>query len=174
MFRAADVPGRFGKYTREEELGRGAFAVVFACKKAGSRERLAAKAFDLRFLRTSTHAEREVKKLQREATILKQVPSHPNIVKFFDIVQEGPDWLFFVLELVDGGDLMKTMVKRPGRRPRLLEPEALFVFKQLVEGLGWLHEQGVIHRDLKLENVLVVRAQEVGESPPMLFLDVKI
>jgi len=65
MFRSADVPERFGAYTREEELGRGQFGVVFACKKAGCKERLAAKAFDLRFLRTSAHAAREVKKLQR-------------------------------------------------------------------------------------------------------------
>merc|ERR1712093_869462 len=86
----------------------------------------------------------------------------------------GSEWLFFVLEFVAGGDLMKTMLKRPGRRPRLLEIEALFVFKQLVEGLGWLHSQGVIHRDLKLENVLVVRAREVGTSPSSLLLDVKI
>jgi len=178
MFRSSDVPERFGSYTRGLELGRGAFAVVFQCKKAGSRHDFAAKAFDLRFLRTSPHAEREVKKLQREASILKQVPSHPNIVKFFDIVQEGSDWLFFILELVVGGDLMKTMVTRPGRKGRgprpFLEPEALYIFKQLVEGLGWLHEQGVIHRDLKLENVLVVRAREVGDPPMMLLLDVKI
>lgn len=171
--RAQDVPEKFGAYTRSEELGRGAFAIVFGCKKAGTSSRLAVKAFDLRFLRTARNAEREVKKLQREAQILKQVPAHPNIVRFVDIVQESSDWLFFVLELVPGGDLMKWMVRRPGKRPRLQEPEALFVFKQLVEGLGWLHEQGVIHRDLKLENVLISKVRQASSSL-LCFLDVKI
>merc|ERR1712003_549963 len=111
-------------------------------------------AVDLRRLRLSVDVGREVKKLQREAKILKKVPLHPNLVRFFDVVREG-EWLYFLLELVAGGNLFSTLVRRPGKRPKLQEAEARYVFRQLVDGLSLLHEHGIIHRDLKLENVLV-------------------
>jgi serine/threonine protein kinase len=166
------VPERFGdddEYTRGEFLGKGAFATVFACKKAGSHTPLAAKTFDLRMVLTAANAAREVKRLQREASILKEVPAHPNIVSFVDIAHRGKEWLFLVMELVDGGHLLNAMVERPTRR--LVEEEALYVFRQLVTGLGWLHDNGVIHRDLKLENVLVARSRKDGAN---LLLNVKI
>jgi len=168
---AADaVPTRFGSYVRGEELGRGAFGCVFVCEKVGNDQRFAAKAIDLRRLRLSQNAGKEIKKLQREANILKKVPPHPNLVQFVDTVQEG-NWLFFVLELVNGGNLFSVLVQRPGKKPRLREFEGCFVFRQLVEGLHLLHSHGVIHRDLKLENVLVVNERHVG---PDVLLDVKI
>lgn len=178
------TPLRFGSYTRGAELGRGASCRVFACKRvaedgaapaSSSRaptERLAAKAVDLRRLRLSSAADRKLKLLRREAEILKRVPPHENLVRFVDTVLEG-EWLFFVLERVDGGDLLAALMKRGGeQRPKLTEAEALHIFRQLVEGLGFLHSQGVIHRDLKPENVLVSRT---GKGPGACsLLDVKI
>jgi len=170
--KAEEAPESFGGYVRGEELGRGAFACVFACKKVDSGERFAAKAIDLRRLRLCVNLGREVKKLQREARILKKVPPHANLVHFVDIVQEG-DWLFFILELVTGGNLFNALMQRPGRRPKLQESEARFIFSQLVEGIGLLHGQGIIHRDLKLENVLVVR-KRTEQPDDKVMLDVKI
>merc|ERR1740121_3506505 len=114
-------------------------------------------------MKLSPHGEKARQRLQRELTILRSLPPHPRIVKMVDSLEEG-DWFFLVLELVAGGDLFGV------RRP-LLEREASFVFWQLTEGLGFLHRQGVVHRDLKLENVLV--ASERREGPHVLY-DVKI
>ncbi|CAK0900384.1 unnamed protein product [Prorocentrum cordatum] len=170
---ACGVPDTFGGFVRGKELGRGAFAVVYACERKSDAAKFAAKAVDLRQLRLFVNVGREVKKLRREASVLQQLPPHPNLVKFVDVIQEG-HWLFFLLELVDRGNLLQAIVRRPpGRTGRLKfrESEACHVFRQLVDGLKVLHSKGIVHRDLKLENVLVVRERSVG---PDLLLDVKI
>ena len=56
-----------------------------------------------------------------------------------------------VMELCPGGDLLNYVRKRR----KLTEPYAKFVFKQLMEGIAYLHENGVAHRDIKLDNILL-------------------
>jgi serine/threonine protein kinase len=128
---------------------------VYRGKKAGSDEDLAFKSFNLSYLRTAPNPVREIRKIRREADLLKQLPLHPNLVKCIDIVQEATIHLYFVLELCAGGDLLKALQSRPGSPPRFHESEAQFIFKQLINALGFLHDNGVIHRDIKLENVLI-------------------
>lgn len=170
--RSDEAPYRFAGYARGEELGRGAFACVYACRRESDGERFAAKAVDLKRLRLSVDVSREMKKLLREAKILKKVPPHPNLVRFYDVVKEG-EWLYFLLELVAGGNLFNTLVRRPGKRPKLHEAEARYVCRQLVDGLALLHDQDIIHRDLKLENVLVAQERSGGRNGEV-WLSVKI
>lgn len=167
------IPQQFGDYTLGEELGRGAYGRVFVCHKAGTDERFAAKTFDLRRLQLSANLDREKKKIKREAEILRTLPPHPSLVRFDGMVQEG-DQVFFLLELVIGGDLETVLLQRPkiNGRPRFREREACYVFRQLVEGLGHLHCHGIIHRDLKLENVLVLQVPSKDQEEVML--DVKL
>jgi len=126
---------------------------------------LAVKVIDLRRLRLSGKADREFKKLQREVDILKRVPEHPNLVRFVDAIEHG-NWFLMVMELVQGGDLFSVLMRRASgaQRPRFNAAEAAWVLRQLVDGLGFLHEHGVIHRDLKLENVLVTKEWQDGSN----------
>jgi serine/threonine protein kinase len=150
-------PLRFQGYRRGRELGRGVSGQVFVCKRAGCAKGFAVKAVNLRRLKLRPNADREWKKLCREVDILRKLPTHPNIVQMVDTFEEG-HWMMLVLELVGGGDLFTVLTSRANSKLR--EGEAAFVLAQLVEGLGFLHSQRVIHRDLKLENVLVASQQK--------------
>lgn len=75
---------------------------------------------------------------------------HPNIVHLHEIIAtESHIWL--VSELCSGGELFDYLVERG----RILEGEARRLFGELCTAVGWLHRHGVVHRDLKLENVLL-------------------
>jgi len=157
-------PVWFRGYRRGQELGRGSSGKVFLCNRKSSPTGFAVKIIDLRRIEMSPYAEREQKKLRREIDILKKLPPHKCVVQLVDAFEEG-HWMFFVLELVGGGDLFTVLTSRAS--PRLFDREAAFVLHQLVCGMEFLHEQGVIHRDMKLENVLV--ASERRHRPLVLY-----
>ncbi|CAJ1338578.1 unnamed protein product [Effrenium voratum] len=163
---SASPPLSFHGYRRGRELGQGGSSQVFVCSKAGSQVGFAAKAVNLRRLQMSPDVEREWKKLCREVDIWKKLPVHANVVQLVDSFQEG-SWFLMVLELVGGGDLFTVLTSRS--TSRFLDREAAFVGNQLVQGLAFLHSQGVVHRDLKLENVLVASQRRAYSSGPLLY-----
>mmetsp|Transcript_1798 Transcript_1798/g.3664 ORF Transcript_1798/g.3664 Transcript_1798/m.3664 type:complete len:447 (-) Transcript_1798:104-1444(-) len=116
----------------------------------------------------SANAQRQQTLLCREVEILRTLPPHPNIVRLVDAFEVG-NWFLMVLERVSGGDLFTVLTAR--QTQRFLDEEVVHVTRQIAEGLAFLHRQGVIHRDLKLENVLV--ASERREQP-FVWYDVKI
>lgn len=166
--RSGAPPLRFHGYRRGRELGQGSSGKVFVCSKKGCSGAFAAKAVDLRRMQMSSNVEREHTALCREVDILKSLPPHPNIVRLVDAFEEG-DWFLLILELVGGGDLYTVLTSR--EPARLHEQEATFVLRQLADGLTFLHGRSIIHRDLKLENVLVASERR---QRPLVWYTVKI
>lgn len=75
---------------------------------------------------------------------------HPHVMQLYEVIAtENHIWL--VAELCSGGELFDYLVEK-GRIP---EVEARIIFGQLCLAVGFIHDQGVVHRDLKLENVLL-------------------
>jgi len=89
------------------------------------------------------------KKMSNEIGILKML-RHPNVVKLLETF-ETDKYHIIVMELCPGGDLLNYVRKRR----KLTEKYAKFVFKQIMEGIAYCHENGVVHRDIKLDNVLL-------------------
>ena len=100
----------------------------------------------------------------RELNILKNLPSHRNVVTFhkaFEIAQH----LYIFLELCDHGNLTEFIEKRGRRNPEnkqsiLSAIEAQYVVKSIVKGLAFLSKNKIIHRDIKLDNIFVKRKSE--------------
>jgi len=87
--------------------------------------------------------------LKTETSLLQMV-DHPHIVKLIDIC-DTKDTLFIIMELMEGGELYDEIVKRK----HFTEKDAGFIMYQLFLALDYLHKRGIVHRDLKLENLLL-------------------
>lgn len=128
-------------------LGKGAFGKVSLAMHKLSEQLVAIKSMSRETLQCEADQRRRTK---LEMGILKQC-SHPNVVRLFDTF-ETTKHICFVIELCSGGDLFLYIKKRR----RLKEDVARFFFKQLVEGLAYIHNaRKVVHRDIKLENILL-------------------
>lgn len=94
-------------------------------------------------------------KIRREVTILRAV-KHPNIVALIDMV-ETDRYMGIVLEYASGGELFDYILNHR----YLKDQSARRLFAQLVSGVGYLHKKGIVHRDLKLENLLLDRHRNI-------------
>ncbi len=99
--------------------------------------------------------------MSNEVDLLKKVPSHPNIIKLIEFNDSGKlvrssgreaDVLYCVLEFAPGGDLFDYIFAVGEGFP---EPVARFYFKQLFSAIEFLHQNEIVHRDMKLENLLL-------------------
>jgi len=132
-------------YEISDALGEGAFSKVWKGTRQGSGELVAIKSFSKNGPMYRQH--RYV--VETEIDLLENM-DHPCIVTYHEAV-ETPKFHHVVLEYLGGGNLLKLV----GNHRGLQEAEALRIFKQICEGLEYLHQVNVVHRDLKLENVLL-------------------
>lgn len=87
--------------------------------------------------------------IEREIIIMKLI-GHPNIMRLYDVWENKND-LYLILEYIEGGELFDYLIKRG----KLQEFEAVSYFKQIIHGIGYLHQLNICHRDLKPENLLL-------------------
>ncbi|RMD41114.1 hypothetical protein DV735_g4061, partial [Chaetothyriales sp. CBS 134920] len=134
------------EYQLGDCLGRGAFGSVFRALRWSTGETVAVKQIKLADLPKS-----ELRVIMLEIDLLKNL-DHPNIVKYYGFVKT-PETLNIILEYCENGSL-HTISKNFGRFPEQLV--GLYM-SQVLAGLLYLHEQGVIHRDIKGANILTTK-----------------
>ena len=93
--------------------------------------------------------------LPREIRILQRI-RHENILRILEIV-ETEKQAFFVLEMAENGDLLDYI----NSRRALPEPEARCIFTQIARAVQHCHSLGIIHRDLKCENILLTKDMDI-------------
>ncbi|UCF04500.1 MAG: protein kinase [bacterium] len=131
-------------YTILEELGRGGMGVVYKAEDTRLGRSVAIK-FLPQEMATDSENWKRFKVEARAAAAL----NHPNITTIFSI-EETEDTTFIVMEHIDGKELRQRISEGP-----LDLDEALDIVAQIAEGLGAAHERGVIHRDIKSNNIMV-------------------
>jgi serine/threonine-protein kinase len=134
-----------GRYTVERELGRGGMGAVYLARDATLGERVALKVISAMY---SGNPEEAVTRFKREVTAARRI-SHPNVIRIHDLGEDGA-LLFLSMEHVDGD----TLEGRVGRSLPSVH-EACDILAQVSAGIAAAHAAGVIHRDLKPQNVLL-------------------
>jgi calcium-dependent protein kinase len=86
---------------------------------------------------------------------------HPNIIKLYDIYEDSK-WLYVVTELCKGGNLLELI-----NNFELTEEEVRIFMTQILSAVTYMHSNSIIHRDIKLENVVLVKQVE-KLTPPIL------
>ena len=140
-----------GRYELEELVGTGGMSSVFRAHDTQLDRRVAVKILHEHYAADPEYLER----FRREARAVARL-SHPNIVTVIDRGEDGGRQ-FIVFEHVDGENL-KELVTRTGRLP---VRRALELALATADGLSFAHEQGLVHRDVKPQNVLLSREGDV-------------
>ena len=135
------------RYEILERIGTGGMAVVYKAK-CHRLNRLVA----IKILKSDLAQNEEFRRrLNAESQAVAQL-SHPNIVSVYD-VSRGGDTEYIVMELIDGITLKQYMEKRGQLNWR----ESLHFITQIMRGLSHAHSRGIIHRDIKPQNIMVLR-----------------
>ncbi len=154
-------PGRMlGKRFRiEQRLGEGGMGAVFRATDTKTGQEVAVKTL----LPGAAKDAGLRKRFEREAQILRKI-EHPNFVRFVEYGSGSSEPAYVVMELLDGDALSKLILNES----RLVPERALHITRHVLTGLQHAHQLGIVHRDVKPDNVVIVPAEADPEFAKIL------
>lgn len=159
-----------GDLTLIKCLGKGAFGEVYLTTKQGSQEKFATKKIDKKFAQNP----KAKKYIDNEIEILNKI-RHKNVIRLYE-VKETNTLYYLVMEYCNGGglsDCLEYHIKNY-RKP-FSEEVVQYLMRQIIDGIKYLHENHILHRDIKLDNILVqFDSEEDRQKKNMLKAKVKI
>ncbi|XP_064595723.1 hormonally up-regulated neu tumor-associated kinase-like [Liolophura sinensis] len=137
---------KVGNYLLERTLGGGSFGKVRLASHIFAKEKVAVKVITKKAISLRDYLR---KNLRREALMLQKL-CHPNIIHLYEVM-ETENGYYMVLELAAGGEFVKYL----SERKRLSEVETRKFMRQLVSAVDHIHQSGIVHRDIKVDNLLL-------------------
>lgn len=141
------------RYELKQVIGRGGTGIVYRARDRVLGNLVAVKVLSLERVETSDDATQGVGDLRSEALAAMRL-SHPLIVRVYNYERHAP-WEYLVMELVPGESLDQRRRGREGGRLKL--KEGVVIGLDVLEALGFAHQQGIIHNDITPKNILVDR-----------------
>ena len=139
-----------GRYSIERELGRGGMGIVLLARDVALDRPVAIKLLPAHLAERPVERDRFLNEARTAAGL-----SHPNIVPIH-LVEARGDLVYFVMGYVDG-ETLRERVERDGPLPPRL---AMKLLQEVAWALAYAHQRGVIHRDVKPDNIMIERATE--------------
>ena len=138
-------------YILEKCLGKGAFGEVYLTSvKGDANKKLATKKLE----RSEIEGTEALKYLKNEIQILQKL-NHPNIVKF-DSIKKTKKHYYIVMEYCNGGELTKALEKYQAKYGKPFPQEIVqHLMRQIISAFKYIHAEKVVHRDIKLDNILL-------------------
>ncbi len=134
-----------GRYTILREIGRGGYSAVYAARDESVRSLVAIKLL----VPPPATAELTRERMRREVDVVRQL-SHPHIVAVHDFVDDG-EQSFIVMRLIEG----TTLAERVRTHGAIGVEESKRILREMAEALRVAHKRGVLHRDVKPQNILI-------------------
>jgi serine/threonine protein kinase len=144
-----------GRYVLEGRLGEGGMGHVYRARHLELGKLFALKLISPTFADDTTARAR----FNQEAKLASQI-SHPNIVSVFDYGEDSKFGAYMVMELIEGEPLAAAGTDQPGATPPV--KRALDILAQIADALDFIHRRGIVHGDVKADNILLVA--EPGSS----------
>ena len=172
-----DAPGQstlvgqhVGKYRVVRELGRGGMGIVYEVVQDLIGHRAAMKVIPGRLADHPKHAN-YVARFQDEARAVNLI-DHPGVVRIFDFGDLPDKTVYILMEFLDGETLFSRLAAiREGRAPRITLMQAARFTQQIASIMSRAHEKGVVHRDIKPDNIILVKDPGMPGGERLKLLD---
>jgi len=154
------------RYVLEEKLGEGSFGKVYKARHAGLNIPVVIKIQSHSLEGDTGQREDTERRFRLEAQSVARI-KHKNVVAVTDFGKTDDNTLFLVMEYLRAENL-KTLIEKEGALPW---ERAKDITVQICRGLGAAHKKGIVHRDVKPENVLLAEDEETGEKGIVKLID---